>query len=126
MTTSAPAKRNRQKAEKAGRRAELLAAIYLTLRGFQILERRYKTRAGEIDLIAKRKDTLIFAEVKARPSVDLAVEAVTPRARRRIEQASRIFLSRQQRYAHYGVQFDIMAVTGLKITRLRDAWREGE
>lgn len=122
----ASTKHARQQAEKTGRRAETLTALYLTFAGFQILERRYKTKAGEIDLIAKRKDMLAFIEVKARPTVDLAVEAVTPRSRRRIEQAARIFLSRNQRYARYGVRFDIIAVTGLKITRLSDAWREGE
>jgi len=72
----------------------LLTAAILALRGYHILARRYKTGSGEIDLIAKRNDFLVFIEVKARKSVDAAVEAVTPKARRRIERASKIFLSR--------------------------------
>ena len=119
-------KEARQQAEKAGRRAETLASLYLALRGYHILERRYKTRAGEIDLIAKRGDTIIFAEVKARATTDLAVEAVTPKARRRIERAGHTFLARNPRFADSGVRYDIIAVTGWRVNRIPDAWREGD
>lgn len=126
MTGANPATSARQHAEKTGRRAETFASFYLALSGFHILERRYKTRSGEIDLIAKRKDTIIFVEVKARPTVDLAVEAVTPRARRRIEHAGHTFLLRNPKFADYGVRYDIVAVTGWRVRRIPDAWREGD
>src|SRR6476469_7445338 len=57
---------NRRAAEARGRRAETLAAWWLRLHGWRILAQRVKTRAGEIDLIARRGRTLAFIEVKAR------------------------------------------------------------
>ena len=126
MTGVDAATEARQRAEKAGRRAETLAALYLTFNGFRILERRYKTHAGEIDLITKRGDVIVFAEVKARANVDLAVEAVTPKARRRIERAGHTFLSRNPQFADYGIRYDIIAVTGWRVKRIPDAWREGD
>ncbi len=118
--------RKRQAAEKRGRRAELIAAAHVSLRGYQLLARRYKTGAGEIDLIAKRNDTLAFVEVKARETIDLSIDAVTPTARRRIERAGRVFLSKNPSYAEFGVRYDIIAVRGLSVHWLRDAWRENE
>jgi putative endonuclease len=57
---------NRRLAEARGRRAETLAAWWLRLQGWRILAHRVKTRAGEVDLIARRGRTLAFVEVKAR------------------------------------------------------------
>jgi len=59
-----------------GLRAETLAAWYLRFKGYRILAMRYKTRVGEIDLIARRGRSLVFAEVKWRPDRRTAMEAV--------------------------------------------------
>jgi len=59
VSQSAQQKARRQR-EKLGRRAEILAALYLRLKGYRILETRFKTRQGEIDLIAMRKDLLVM------------------------------------------------------------------
>ncbi len=56
----------KQIAEARGRRAENVAALYLRLKGYRILARRAKLFCGEIDLIARRSDTLAFIEVKYR------------------------------------------------------------
>lgn len=64
----APSRSNRRLAEARGRRAEALAAWWLRLHGWRILAQREKTRAGEIDIIARRGRTLAFVEVKARGS----------------------------------------------------------
>ena len=64
-------------AEKRGRQGERIAAWWLRLKGWQILARRVKTRAGEIDLIARRGSLVIFVEVKARATpaeLDLAID----------------------------------------------------
>ncbi len=64
-------------AEKRGRQGERIAAWWLRLKGWQILARRVKTRAGEIDLIARRGGLVIFVEVKARATsaeLDLAID----------------------------------------------------
>ncbi|HEX8482692.1 MAG TPA: YraN family protein [Allosphingosinicella sp.] len=56
----------RQRAERGGRRAERLAALWLQLKGWKILGRRVRTPVGEVDLIARRGRTVAFVEVKAR------------------------------------------------------------
>ena len=67
----------RRLAEEGGRRAEAKAALWLQLKGWRILGRRVRTPVGEVDLIARRGDTVAFVEVKARAStaeVDLALD----------------------------------------------------
>lgn len=125
MTPGGEADR-RRRAERGGRRAEFLASLALMAKGFSILERRFKTPAGEIDLIAKRGPLLVFAEVKARGTADQAVEAVTAPARRRIERAAGLFLSRRAHLADCVMRYDILAVSGLRVRHKPDAWREGE
>ena len=56
----------RQLAEKSGRDGEARAAMWLRAKGWQILDRRVKTAAGEIDLIARRRGVIAFVEVKWR------------------------------------------------------------
>ncbi|MEM9705502.1 MAG: YraN family protein [Pseudomonadota bacterium] len=123
---NANSRKNRKAAEARGRQAEWLAcALYLS-RGFTVVERRYKTRVGEIDLILKRGRTFVFCEVKARRHMDDAVNAVDTRTRRRIEQASRNFLARAKDAERCAVRFDICAVVGWRPRIVHDAWREGD
>ena len=69
----------RKQAEMRGRRSEALAALLLRCKGYRILGRRVRTRAGEIDLVAKSPAGVIcFVEVKARPDDGLAAEAEPP------------------------------------------------
>lgn len=116
----------RARAEAGGRKAETLAALYLRLQGFSILERRFRSPAGEIDLAARRGALIVLVEVKARGRLDDAVLAVTPRIRRRIEAAGRILLSRVRGAERCAVRYDIIAVSGWRLRHLRDAWRESD
>jgi putative endonuclease len=116
----------RQRAERKGRHAEVIAAMYLRLKGYSILAERHRTPSGEIDLIARRGRMLAFVEVKARREADAAIEAVTYGARRRIVQAAGLFLSRRPDLAECAIRYDIIAVAGWRLRHLRDAWREGE
>lgn len=116
----------RTRAERAGRRWEGLAALFLSVKRYRILARRFEAPGGEIDLVARKGDALVFVEVKARRDIDDAVFAVTPKARRRIESAARAFMARNPHYATFGVRYDIIAASGLRMRHLRDAWREGE
>lgn len=115
----------RRKAERKGRLAEWYTALFLMLKGYAIVRHRFSCPAGEIDLIAKRGPVLAFIEVKYRRQIDTAIEAVTPQARRRIGAAAGLFLTRQSALANHDMRYDIIAVSGLRICHLRDAWRDG-
>ncbi|ARZ06179.1 YraN family protein [Brucella melitensis] len=93
-----------------GHSAERLAAFALMLKGFRIVARRYRTRLGEIDLIARRGDLVLIVEVKARASFEAAQFAVTPQAMRRIEAAADLWLQRQTDRARLSLRFDMVAV----------------
>lgn len=103
-------KAKRQKAHKRGLAAETWAAWYLRLTGWRILKRRYKTKAGEIDLIAKKRKTVAFVEVKARKTRDAALEAVTPASQKRIAKAAKIFVSQHPKAGFFTLRFDIVVV----------------
>ncbi len=102
--------RDRRRAWRRGLAAETVATWYLRLKGYRILERRYRVPAGEIDIIGRRSDTVAFIEVKARRDLATAIEAVTPRARRRIAAAARIWLAQHPAYGDRTLRFDIIAV----------------
>ncbi len=89
-----PDRESRIANDRKGRRAEALAALFLRLKGYRILARRVRTPVGEIDLVVRRGDTLVFVEVKARPTLDSGIFALHPAAQRRITAASRVLAPR--------------------------------
>lgn len=100
----------RRRAETRGRRAEIAAAVLLRSKGFRILNKRYKTPVGEIDLVACRGRQVVFAEVKWRRTLDIAVESVHPKAQARIGRAAAHWLSRQPGFADFNTRFDVIAL----------------
>ena len=116
---------NRRAREKAGRRAEWLAALYLRLKGYRVLEMRYKTPSGEIDIIARKKDILIFAEVKKRPTLEDAQDAIGWQSQKRIIRASEIYVSRTRAAQSLGMRYNaIYVLPGLKLIHEPDAWQD--
>lgn len=108
-----------------GRFAETRCAWGLRLKGYRILARRHRSRVGEIDIIARRGRTLVFVEVKARQSLEAALESVTAQQRRRIQNAAQLYLTRDPRLAALDLRFDVMLVTRWRWPRhIVDAWRE--
>lgn len=103
-------KDKKAKSYSFGLRAESFAAWGLRLRGYKILASRYKTPVGEIDLVARRKNTLIFIEVKARRDLSTALQAVTPRMQIRIGRAANYFIAQHRRLAGLDMRFDLIAV----------------
>jgi len=101
---------SRQKAYRRGHRGEWLAAAALMVKGYRILARRYRTKLGEIDLIARRGDLVLIVEVKARKTLIDAMEAIARESERRIEGAADLWLSRQPDYGRLSVRFDMVAV----------------
>lgn len=119
-------KLQKQRAERAGRRAERLVALYLRLTGHRILAQRFKTRSGEIDLIARRGKALIFIEVKQRARAEHAIDPVTARSEERIIRAGEVFLSRNPRYVEeaFALRYDVVIVTGIwRIRHQTDVFR---
>jgi putative endonuclease len=92
MNAALPSRRRRD-AERRGQRGEDWAAWLLRLKGYRILARRVRTPLGEIDIIARRGRVTAFVEVKARPSLDAAMAAVTPWQARRIRDACRWWIA---------------------------------
>lgn len=106
-----PAERDKRRAAfRLGHRGEARAAWVLRLKGFRILARRFKTPAGEIDLVARRGDLVAIVEVKARATLEDAMQAVTPYALSRIESAADLWLARQPDHARLSLRFDLIAV----------------
>jgi putative endonuclease len=90
--------------------AERAAIILLRLKFYSILARRYRIRGGEIDIIARRGDTIAFVEVKARPSLDEARNALTPVKRRRLSRAARVWLAANPYAAGFTLRGDAVFV----------------
>jgi putative endonuclease len=90
---------------------ENLASDALVRRGYAIIARRYRTRVGEIDIVALERDVLVFAEVKARRDTRCGVpaESVTASKQRRIITMAKHFLV-THRYSYRAIRFDVVSV----------------
>ena len=97
--------------ERLGRQGEDLACRELRRRGYAILARRFRTRHGEIDIVARDGDVLVFVEVKARTSRGFggALGAVTPRKRRQVMAMAQRYMARVG-WAPRPCRFDVVAV----------------
>ena len=102
----------RLSAYRSGHRGEWLAAAALMLKGYRILARRYRTRLGEIDIIARDGRCLVFVEVKARQHHHCGRpdEQITTRKQRKIVAIARIFLARTHVDAD-ACRFDVVSVS---------------
>ena len=103
-------KAERIKALRRGRFSEYLAALALVLRGYRILAMRYRVKAGEIDIIARKGDLVSFVEVKARANSSDSVFAVGALAQSRIRNASLHWLQGQKDAGRLAWSYDIIAV----------------
>lgn len=102
--------RIRQRAYRLGLTAETFAALWLRLKGYRILARRYRRGPGEIDIIAKRGKVVAFVEVKARRDRTTALESITPAAQRRIVAAARVFVAEHPKAVFYTLRFDAVLI----------------
>lgn len=116
----------RRRSERRGRRAEWLAALWLTLKGYSVMARRVRTRAGEIDLIARRGDVIALIEVKARRSHDAASEALTPQGWARMAAAADMWRAGDSALNPYAIRFDAVTIAPWsRPIHHVDAWRSG-
>ena len=112
--TAAP---ERVAAFRTGLSAEARAAAFLMAKGYRILARRFRTPYGEIDLVARRRNVVVFVEVKARATLDDAAYAVTPRQQRRIIDAAQAWLMAHPEHAEFDLRFDAMLIAPRRLPR---------
>jgi len=94
-----------------GRRSEGLAAWWLRLKAYRLCARRYRTPYGEIDIIARAgRNIIAIIEVKARPDLRQAMEALSPAQMRRIEAAAEYWRGRQPNGDKLSLRFDLIAI----------------
>jgi putative endonuclease len=105
-----PTNAERQIAFRFGLTAESRAAAFLIAKGYRIAARRFRSPVGEIDIVARRRRSLVFVEVKARERLDDAAEAVTPRQRRRIIAAAEAWLAAHPDDVTRDIRFDVVLV----------------
>jgi putative endonuclease len=109
-------------AERMGRIAEHIAAFSLMARGYRILDRRRRTAAGEIDLVAVRGRRLAFIEVKQRAAFEAAACAITARQAARLHRAANLWVSARPYYRDHDRGFDsVLLVSWARLRYRRDA-----
>lgn len=108
---------DRQIAFRLGLSAESRAAAFLIAKGYRIVARRWRSPVGEVDIIARRRQVLIFVEVKARARLDDAAESVTERQRRRIAAAAAAWLAANPDDVNSEIRFDAVLVAPGKLPR---------
>jgi putative endonuclease len=108
---------------RRGRAGEERAAAWYVERGWEIVDRNWRVREGEIDLVVRRGATLVFCEVKTRSSdrFGTAAEAVTPAKQRRVRMLARRYLAAGGVHAAE-VRFDVAAVTGGRVEVVEGAF----
>ena len=112
----------RRRAEAAGRRGERIAGWWLRLKGWRILDRRVRTPAGEVDLVARRGNLVAFVEVKARASAAELDFAIDERRLSRVAAAAEFLMPR---YAGPGddIRVDVILLApGTRPLHIENAW----
>lgn len=107
-------------AGKTGRSAEDAAAAFLESIGFRVIERNFRVRMGEIDLVCRDGNTTVFVEVKARSNVShgRAVEFVSAVKVSRIKAAAKVFAARN-RLTEAPLRFDVISFDNAQFTNPR-------
>lgn len=112
-------------AHRAGHRSEWLAAALLMLKGYQILGFRLKTRAGEIDILARRGRTLAVIEVKRRATMEQALQALRSDQYERLLSAGQAVLRQRPSLAGHLLRIDIVALAPGRFPRHRPGMNRG-
>ena len=110
---------------ETGRKAEDLAAAFLQAKGLTIIEKNFMAKVGEIDIVAKDGDEIVFVEVRARASREFggAAASVDGSKRRKLIRAASLWL--QARGWDGACRFDVVAVEGGRLEHLPAAFDAG-
>jgi len=111
---------------KKGLAGEEAAALLLQEKGMQILEKNFRSRIGEVDIIALDGETLVFAEVKTWSAygIDALEQAMDAKKKHKIIETSKYFLSLHRKYRYMAVRFDVIFLSPEGITHLVSAFSE--
>ncbi len=101
----------KRRAYRRGLIAEKYAQLLLFLKGYRLVEARYRRPVGEIDLIVIRRNTLVAVEVKMRTDVEKALHAIGPIQQRRIRNTLLAYMAAHPQYADFDLRFDVVLVT---------------
>ena len=95
-----------------GAEGESRATAYLESKGFEIIERNWRTKGGEIDIIADKNDTIVFVEVKTLPNgtLDMIQRELNSQKRQRIIKTSKRFLLKHREYNNSYVRYDVIVI----------------
>jgi len=111
---------------RSGRRAEVLAAVWLMAKGYRILGFRLRTPQAEIDVLALRGKVLAVVEVKRRTSLMAALETVTLDQRARLRRAGMALAAGRPGLSGASVRLDLIALAPGKLPmHIPDAWKGG-
>jgi putative endonuclease len=114
-------------ARVSGRRAEVVAALWLMAKGYRILGFRLKTPFAEIDLLALRGKVLAGVEVKTRGNLETALAAVGAEQRSRLRRGLRFVAGKRRGLADATIRLDLMALAPGRLPRhIPDAWSEDD
>ena len=108
--------------QRLGRRGEALAAAWYTVAGYEVVARNWRCRDGELDLVVRRGDELVFCEVKTRTSdrFGLPAEAVTATKQRRMRVLAARFLAESG--LHGRMRFDVACVVAGRVQVIEAAF----
>ena len=97
---------------ETGINGENKAAQYLLEKGYEIIERNYRTKTGEIDIIAKKAETLVFVEVKTLPQAtpDMLSSVLNRQKLQRILKTSKRFLLNHRQYSNSYIRYDVIVL----------------
>ena len=104
---------------------EELAALYLAKQGISIIERNYRKRSGEIDIIAKDGEYLVFCEVKYRSSEEAggAFYSITAEKQKQIAKIAKAYMAQRHIHPESLCRFDCVLIDGDEISHIKNAWQ---
>lgn len=105
------------RSRRAGRLAESVAAVWLLLKGYQILGFRLKAGRGDIDILARKGRTLVLVEVKRRETPEAALDSLAPDQRTRLIRAGQALLQKRRSLSGFGLRLDLFAFSPGRLPR---------
>ena len=98
--------------KQTGNDGENRAAAFLEENGYKIIERNFRTRSGEVDIIAQKENTIIFAEVKTLPkgNIETLEHVLSLIKQKKIIETAKFFLLKYRKYNDSFIRFDVLAI----------------